>query len=462
MSISTLIDFNFGRSGNTSRTYINNEMFKAIDFIAGWNGLNDKIIAETNNGEQTADIVKGRSNYLRTCLETNYTQNTIYNRANSYPFCFSNDVSVLSTAVGLSACKWRSLPRFTVNGTPSSNGVKVGFQNYICPKSPDSVWPNGYWSLAQTKSNSNWPIRPSNGDGAAIEFSPPKPYHTRIRIKLTDLKWNLVESETGAVLTRNILENDSVAATSDERLNGEIVLVTKVRGFINLINPDATNATTNSSGKQSWPHNFNQIYYRVTTDEFGGDSNTPLLTIMNSECAGNSNLSGGQLNRSSSYYGDGIPFEVPVLENQRYLIFDIYTDVCDNTSYQTAGSTQWWQMTWSFESCMYRPVETSGDLPTFHVETNPQLSAYTESSLAGWPRENYYFYWDILHGLGTQNISVTLYNINGGKSVPVKCESDVIIVDNDNIRLKIRTPNKNDVLPIQQLKAFLIGGNKLT
>lgn len=463
MSESTLIDYNFGRVGNTSRTYINNEQFRAIDFIDGWRNANTK---NRTDGEKIHDLVKGKGNYLRTCLETNSVTNSVNNRGNFFPFCLSSDKNIVS--IPQSGRTLPIIPRFDSAGKYIENpenavDVRVGFQNYICPKIQDAKWPQDFWTLTETKSNSAWPIRPSNGDGSYIEYSPPKPYHARIRIKLTDLKWILRDKAAGSQheTVRNILEDETVDRTRDTRLNGEIVEIVSIRGFINLINPDGINATTNNTGSYKWPHNFNQIHYRVTTDPYGGDENTPTITVFNAECAGDANIGTTNYQNQSSYYGAGVPFEVPVLSGQQYLIFDIYTDVCDRKDLQTAPATQWWQLTWSFESCMYRPVSNAGDLPTFHIETNPELiptKTYTEKS---WPRVNYYYNWQITHGLNTKNISLTLYKLNESSNQPTEVFADLRIIDNDNVIIKIRGVDDTTLIPINQYKAFLIGGNKI-
>lgn len=459
---STLIDYNFGRTGNTSRTYINNEQFRPIEYINGWKDANTKI---KTDGEKIYDLVKGKGNYLRTCLETGSIVNSITTRVNFFPYCLSSDKNIVG--IPISGRTLPPLPKFNEAGKPLENvesapGAKIGFQNYICPKIQNAVWPQDYWTLTETKSNSAWPIRPSNGDGSYISYSPPKPYHARIRIKLTDLKWIQRDKAAGSnyMAIRNILEDETVDRSSDDRINGDVVELVSVRGFINLINPDGINATTNNSGSYQWPHNFNQIHYRVTTDPYGGDDETPTITILNAECAGNANIGTTSYQNESSYYGAGVPFEVPVLVGQQYLIFDIYTDVCDRKDLQSATATQWWQLTWSFESCMYRPVTNAGDLPTFHVETNPELRASKSYKTTGWPRENFFYNWFITHGLMTENISLTLFKMNEGEGHPVQVFADFRVVDSENIIIKIRGYDETPI-PTGQYKAFLIGGNKI-
>lgn len=463
MAESILIDYNFGRTGNTSRTYINNEKFRAIDFINGWKDANTKI---KTDGEKIYDIVKGKGNYLRTCLETGSITNTVGTRGNFFPFCLSADKNIVN--IPSSGRTLPLLPKFNDAGKPLENvetapGAKVGFQNYICPKIQNAVWPQDYWTLTETKSNSAWPIRPSNGDGAYITYSPPKPYHARIRISLTDLKWIQRDRAAGSSVgsIRNILEDESVELSDNNRVNGDVVELVSVRGFINLINPDAINATTNSSGSYQWPHNFNQIHYRVTTDPYGGDEDTPTITVLNAECAGNANIGTTNYQNESSYYGAGVPFEVPVLPGQQYLIFDIYTDVCDRKDLQAAAGTQWWQLTWSFESCMYRPVTNAGDLPTFHVDTNPELFVTKSYKQTGWPRENYFYNWFITHGLETKNISCTLFKLNEADGHPIEVHADFSVIDNNTVAIKIRGNNADASIPNGQYRAFLIAGNKI-
>lgn len=455
MAESTLIDYNFGRSGNTSRTYINYEEFRAIDYVAGWNNVNTKERAEISAGEQPSDIVKGRGNYLRTCLEHKSLRNTATLRGNFFPYCFSSDsIEVIPS----NQRYWPALPKFTIpTGVGNETVDLVGFQNYVCPKKSSAQWPTDYYVLEQTASNSAWPIRPSNGDGGQLDFSPPKPYFTRIRIKLTDFKWVLREKGTGNEYERNILEDESVSVTNPNRVNGELLCLTKIRGFINLINPDAINASTNSSGTYKWPHNFNQIHYRVTSDPYGGDDNTPTLTIFNSEAAGYTNLARSNYQNESSYYGAGIPFEVPVLEDQSYLIFDIYTDCCDRRDFQTSPSTQWWQMTWSFESCAFRRISDDGQTPTFHIEYNPFLIV-EEQPLSYWPKSQKIVKWPINHGLGTTNINVELYKVNNSQTgAGIKVEADVSAVDTENVMITILS---DEDIPAAYFKAFIIGGNK--
>lgn len=470
---STRFDFTFGRSGATNRTYINNEEFRQIDYIAGWD--NSKIVAEVQHGESKLDLKPGRNNYIRTCLENNFAQNSVYNRANSYPFCFSDDAEITDVPTGQRTLK--ALPRFNIKNPNGSTVSLLGMQSYVCPKKNNAYWPQDYYTLKQTKSNSQWPIRPSNGDGAKLEYSPPKPYHTRIRIKLTDFKWTYYDTNKNGQkikVEKNIFENEYTSGTSDQTINGEFVQVTKIRGFINLINPDAINSTTNSSGNNTWPHAFNQIYYRVTSDDFGGDDSTPIITILNSECAGNANIAGGQPNRTSSFYGSGVPFEIPILENQRYLIFDIYTDICDNSVYNTSASTQWWQMTWTFESIMYRPIDTAGIIPVFKLVRNPDITSRYYKNQRGWPRNNYYWEWPINHELQSEEISLDVYDSYGPVSVnsngeilkigPVsyytKINVDYKVVDINNIIIKIRASSPNEILESNRYLAFIIAGNR--
>lgn len=462
MAESTLIDYNFGRAGNTARTYINNEKFRAIDYIEGWKNANTKI---KTDGEKIYDLVKGKGNYIRTCLETASNTNTINYRANFFPFCLSGDKTVMS--IPSAGRTLPPLPKFDNNGRPIENptdampGAKVGFQNYICPKIKGAQWPQDYWTLTETKSNSAWPIRPSNGDGSYIDYSPPKPYHARIRIRLTDLKWVMKDRAAGVqyMSVRNILEDESVELSDVNRTNGDIVELVTVRGFINLVNPDGINATTNSSGHYQWPHNFNQIHYRVTTDPYGGDDDTPTITVFNAECAGDANIGTTSYQNQSSYYGAGVPFEVPVLFGQQYLIFDVYTDVCDRKDLQISPATQWWQLTWSFESCMYRPVTNAGNLPVFHIDTNPELIPIKVVTTTGWPRENYYYTWLITHGLNNKNISLTLYKLNELDGSPIRVFADFTIIDSDTIAIKIRGYNDTTRIPNGQYKVFLIAGN---
>lgn len=373
-------DYNFGRLGDTNTLYINTEKFRHIDYIEGWQNINSK---ETPNSEQATDMIAGSGNYLRTCLENGWTGNTITRRGNHFPYCFSGDTV---DSVPANDRNWPALPRFSVvtgyEGDPPVSVVTadrlVGFQKYICPRTGNNpVFPADYYTLEQTPSNSYWPIRPSNGDGAKKSFSPSNPYMARIRIKLTDLKYSAWSDETRTELvTRNILEEPSTSATSDNRKNGDIIDIARIRGFINLINPDGINAITNADGTTSWPHNFNQIVYRLSTDPTGTsyaiDDNTPAktITIFNAECAGYANLSRTNTVNQSSYYGAGIPFEVPVLPGQEYLIFDIYTDCCDNTPAQTNSSTEWWELTWSFDGYYYRPAEIQDSWQPRRVAVN--------------------------------------------------------------------------------------------
>lgn len=440
MSSINSMDFNFGKDGTTSQTYINNECFRQIDYIIGWEDANTKRAPEPIANEKLTSLKPGRGNYLRTCLEHNFQSNTKYNRANFFPYCFSNDINVLSVSEG--ARWWNAVPRFNIVGNKidddaNNKNTKLGFQKYICPKHINAEWPNDFWSLEKTESNSYWPIRPSNGDGGLLVYSPPKPYHARIRIKLTDFKWKKYNPDSGEYEVRNIFEDEKVPASesSDSCQNGEHVNLTKIRGYINLINPDATNATTNSTGVQTWPHAFNQIYYRVTDNPFGGDDDTPLITILNSECAGNSNDGSNPVYRSSRFFGDGISFEVPVLEKQQYLIFDIYTDICDRVEWQTASPTQWWQLIWSFESCLYRPISNSGNVPLFYQVKSPEISPKEISNSSDWPRKRFYYEWRITHGMNTKNLLITVFNNSTG--VMQQVQPDISIEDESNIIIKI-------------------------
>lgn len=451
MSESTQIDYNFGRVGVSNRVYINNEEYRQIDSIAGWENKNTKERPESANREKESDIVPGKSNYIRTCLEQNFGKNSINFRGNCYPYCFSGDTSI--TSVPSSGRFWPALPRFDKDGKPSANGIRVGMQKYVCPATSGAVWPNGFHTLKQLTSNSAWPVRPSNGNGAALDYSPSKPFFTRIRIPLVDLKWKHYTA-SGSYRTLNILEDESVETSSDNRTNGEILELTRVRGFINLINPDGINATTNSSGSYKWPHNFNQIYYRVTDDYYGGDDDTPLITVMNSQCAGNAQVGGLTTSNQNIFSGSEVPFDVPVLLNQKYLIFDIYTDVCDRADLVLAASTKWWQMTWSFEGCMFRRKSDTGDLPTFHIEYNAALTP-VPIAIEYWPYEAYACIWDIKHELSTQNVSVALYDMSSGK--PVLVGADVSVLDVDRVRVVIKS---NYRIPAARFKVFIVGGNK--
>lgn len=449
-SESTLIDYNFGRNGSSSRTYINNEEFRQIEYVKGWKTYNTKAKAETNAGETVSDITSyvQRGNYLRTALENTNQQNTTGFRGNFFPFCFSSDeIKTLNTNGGY----WPNLPRFRKDTVPSGDGAYVGFQAYVCPKKSDAVWPTDYYTLTQTRSNAAWPIRPSNGDGSSLDFSPPKPYFARIRIKLSDLKWTL--RDAGVTKEFNILEDESVSQSLDTRVNGEIVELTKIRGFINLVNPDAVNASTNSKGAYKWPHNFNEIQYRVTSDPYGGTNDTPTLTIFNSQCAGNANLGVGNYQNESSYYGAGVPFEIPVLRDQRYLIFDIYTDVCDNVTFQNAATTQWWNLTWSFEGCMYRPMSNNGEAPIFHIEPLAQCEP-TSESLDVWPMTRNVCKWTVEHNLHTNNIFPAIYKNSGG-GVWTLVQADIDLISEETLVVKI---DSEATIPSGLYRCIIVGG----
>lgn len=452
MAESTLIDYNFGRTGNTSKTYINNEIFRGIDFIYGWENANTKERANASVKETTANIVKGKGNYLRTCLEHNFLQNTVNTRGNMFPYCFSDDANI--TDVPATSRYWPALPRFTVDGTPSTLGALVGFQRYVCPKKSKASWPEDYYTLSKATSNSAWPLRPSNGEGASITYSPPKPHWARIRVKLTDLKWVTIEQATQARIVRNILEDDTVSQSSDSRLNGEVVELTKVRGFITLSNPGGINGSTNESGQYSWPHSNTQIVYRVTNNEFGGDSETPTITIFNSEWANTTVNEYGQ----SVFGGGSIAFEVPVLNQQQYLVFDIYTDVCDLTTTQASTNTRWWQLKWSFESCYYRNISTAGNDPLFYVTTNGEISK-VEKTGSEWPKKQYYYSWVIEHNLGTDNICVTVYDKTKNNT---QAFMDIIALDANRCELRIKSNIYSDTyqgkIEAGRFKAFIIAG----
>lgn len=452
MAESTLIDYNFGRTGNTSKTYINNEIFRGIDFIYGWEDANTKERNNTSAKESATSIVKGKGNYLRTCLEHNFLQNTVNSRGNMFPYCFSDDSNI--TDVPATARYWPKLPRFTTDGKPSASGALVGFQHYICPKKTGANWPSDYYTLTKTKSNSNWPLRPSNGEGATITYSPAKPYWARIRVKLTDLKWVTIEQTTQTRIVRNILEDDTVSESSDSRLNGEIVELTKVRGFITLSNPNGINGSTNESDQYTWSHSNTQIVYRVTNDEFGGDEETPTITVFNSEWANTTVNEYGQ----SVFGGGSIAFEVPVLSQQKYLVFDIYTDVCDLQSSQTSANTIWWQLKWAFESCYYRNISTSGNDPLFYVETNGAINR-TSKTTSEWPKTQYYYSWVITHNLGTDNLSVTVYDKTKNNT---QVFMDVRTIDANSCELLIKSnlysEESTGYITAGRFKAFIIAG----
>jgi hypothetical protein len=449
MSNITRVDYNFGRIGKVNTIYVNNEYVESISLIDGWEKANTKTTNTANKYEDgDASLPKGNSNYLRTCLEHNTIQNSTGTRGNNYPFCFAADpiIPVRAGANG-SVLYWPNLPRYDIDNnkwididnSSVSGNYKTGFQIYICPKAPSidqqnsgteykPSWPEDFHTLKQTTSNAFWPIRPSNGEGGLAAFSPPKPYHARIRIPLSSLKRKQI-TKTGAVEYRPITEIPSEVKTKvTEELHLEntgtenTVNVTKIRGFINLVNPDAVNGSTDAKGNFKWPHNFNQIVYRYTSNEYGEEGRdnenndiTPLLTVFNSEAAGYTNI--GNVNNYqsySSYYGDGVPFEVPVKEGQQYLVFDIYTDACDNIIYQTNRETQWWQLTWSFESYSYRPISNTAGmsiqsktymLPAENKNNNSSYVQYEEViNEYAWPRKQYFCKWTIAHDFGSDAV----------------------------------------------------------
>lgn len=302
-------DYDFGRVGNTNYVYINNEETKPIVSIRGWEYDSVKNPFKNPN----YNYIHTKLNYRGTYLSGENNSNHNY-RAYRYPWCFNTYHSTKA------------------NPTGGSNYEKL--QSYVCPRGSSST--SGNFSLAKLSSADAWPIRPSDWD-VNNNFTPYIPYYARIRIPIADF---LVKDSN----------NNSVSVLEDAEQNN--YSISRIKGILNLIQPDGVYGAGNG-----FNNSVNQFYYLYTDNEFGYKSNSSTeaaerITILTTQ--GDYRSSGTWADDNSVY---GIPFDLPVLPNQKYLVFEIYTNICNNWTGEdgSAASIEWWEFTWAFETVSYRP-----------------------------------------------------------------------------------------------------------
>lgn len=302
-------DYDFGRVGNTNYVYINNEETKPIISIKGWEYNSTKNPFKNPN----YNYIHTKLNYRGTYLSGENNGNHNY-RAYRYPWCFNTYHSTKA------------------NPTGGSNYEKL--QSYVCPRGSSST--SGNFSLAKLSSADAWPIRPSDWD-VNNNFTPYIPYYARIRIPIADF---LVKDSN----------NNSVSVLEDAEQNN--YSISRIKGILNLIQPDGVYCTGNG-----FNNSVNQFYYLYTDNEFGYKSNSSTeaaerITILTTQ--GDYRSSGTWADDNNIY---GIPFDLPVLPNQKYLVFEIYTNICNNWTGEdgSAASIEWWEFTWAFETVSYRP-----------------------------------------------------------------------------------------------------------
>lgn len=302
-------DYDFGRIGNTNYVYINNEETKPIISIKGWEYNSTKNPFKNPN----YNYIHTKLNYRGTYRSGENDNNHNY-RAYRYPWCFNTYHSTKA------------------NPTGGSNYEKL--QSYVCPRGSSST--SGNFSLAKLSSADAWPIRPSDWD-VNNNFTPHIPYYARIRIPIADFFVKDSNDKTVSLLEDAEQNNYSIS---------------KIKGILNLIQPDGVYGA--GSG---FNNSVNQFYYLYTDNEFGYKSNNSTepaerITILTTQSDYRS--SSTWLDEDNIY---GIPFDLPVLPNQKYLVFEIYTNICNYWTGEdrSAASIEWWEFTWAFETVSYRP-----------------------------------------------------------------------------------------------------------
>lgn len=302
-------DYDFGRVGNTNYVYINNEETKPIVSIRGWEYDSVKNPFKNPN----YNYIHTKLNYRDTYRSGENNSNHNY-RAYRYPWCFNTYHSTKA------------------NPTGGSNYEKL--QSYVCPRGSSST--SGNFSLTKLSSADAWPIRPSDWD-INNNFTPYIPYYARIRIPIADF---LVKDSN----------DNNVSVLEDAEQNN--YSISRIKGILNLIQPDGVYGAGNS-----FNNSVNQFYYLYTDNEFGYKSNSSTeaaerITILTTQ--GDYRSSGTWSDDNTVY---GIPFDLPVLPNQKYLVFEIYTNICNNWTGEdgSAASIEWWEFTWAFETVSYRP-----------------------------------------------------------------------------------------------------------
>lgn len=302
-------DYDFGRVGNTNYVYINNEETKPIVSIRGWEYDSVKNPFKNPN----YNYIHTKLNYRGTYLSGENNSNHNY-RAYRYPWCFNTYHSTKA------------------NPTGGSNYEKL--QSYVCPRGSSST--SGNFSLAKLSSADAWPIRPSDWD-INNNFTPYIPYYARIRIPIADF---LVKDSN----------DNNVSVLEDAEQNN--YSISRIKGILNLIQPDGVYGAGNG-----FNNSVNQFYYLYTDNEFGYKSNSSAeaaerITILTTQ--GDYRSSGPWTDDNTVY---GIPFDLPVLPNQKYLVFEIYTNICNNWTGEdgSSASIEWWEFTWAFETVSYRP-----------------------------------------------------------------------------------------------------------
>ena len=306
---SNMLDYDFGRVGNTNYVYINNEETKPIVSIKGWEYDSVKNPFKNPN----YNYIHTKLNYRDTYRSGENNSNHNY-RAYRYPWCFNTYHSTKA------------------NPTGGSNYEKL--QSYVCPRGSSST--SGNFSLTKLSSADAWPIRPSDWD-INNNFIPYIPYYARIRIPIADF---LVKDSN----------DNNVSVLEDAEQNN--YSISRIKGILNLIQPDGVYGTGNG-----FNNSVNQFYYLYTDNEFGYKSNSSTeaaerITILTTQ--GDYRSSGTWSDDNTVY---GIPFDLPVLPNQKYLVFEIYTNICNNWTGEdgSAASIEWWEFTWAFETVSYRP-----------------------------------------------------------------------------------------------------------
>lgn len=350
-------DYDFGRVGNTNYVYINNEETKPIVSIKGWEYNSTKNPFKNPN----YNYIHTKLNYRDTYRSGENNSNHNY-RAYRYPWCFNTYHSTKA------------------NPTGGSNYEKL--QSYVCPRGSSST--SGNFSLAKLSSADAWPIRPSDWD-ANNNFTPHIPYYARIRIPIADF---LVKDSN----------DKTVSLLEDAEQNN--YSISRIKGILNLIQPDGVYGAGNG-----FNNSVNQFYYLYTDNEFGykSDSSTETaerITILTTQSD----------YRSSNTWADddniyGIPFDLPVLPNQKYLVFEIYTNICNNWTGEdgSAASIEWWEFTWAFETVSYRPKfkgniftapndETLFCTGTANTSLNNTIANFLGENVVNqqvWPKEYY-------------------------------------------------------------------------
>lgn len=526
----TLIDYNFGKHAIARHVYINDEEFKPIDYVLGW-GQTEKDFADATdndgnvwqinyNKSLAGDYTQTqKSNYIRTSFvnfSTTENQKASGDKRCYYPFCFGpvNDGTLNENlnldgeyVDTLNKNAWPPLPRFykdgkvarlvkynesfkstaNINQADNSSPRFIGMQKYICPKHENAAWPHDYYVLTKQGGNNDtsaWPIRPSNGDGSNMVLTPGKPYYTRIRIPLADLMCKYVNPNDRTQFDNNIFSDEYSDESTVYTKNGSgNLIISKIKGHISLINPNGCNAVMGPDGTYTYPHAFNQIYYRLTTNEYGdyvyptdedpkninigdsGDGVVKTLCIYNSNCAGyaygnktNSILTSGVknpptgANNNSNYFGETINFEIPVFKDQKYLVFDIYTDIGDNEQYVSNSSTNWWNMVWSFDGCYFhRYTNATIYLPKVFIDVNPLLVYNTENKD--------FVYWNVKHYIGTRNVNISLIELDKTKldineGTQKVCDANFEIISKDEIRVVFR---KTSNISADRFKIIITG-----